>query len=100
MTRRVYECDDLSVSYDSDVCIHAAECVRGLPAVFTPDGRPWIHLEHATADQVAAVIRRCPSGALHYQRKDGLPDEQPDALATVQAQPNGPALPARRPKRD
>jgi CDGSH-type Zn-finger protein len=36
--------------------------------------------DNSTADKVAAVVEQCPSGALHYVRKDGgaaeIPDEQ------------------------
>ena len=44
MKRKVheYEADGIAVRYDVARCIHAAECVRGLPRVFDPDRRPWI----------------------------------------------------------
>jgi len=40
------------------------ECVRSFPLVFDPGRRRWIQLEHAQADEIAAVVRRCPTGAL------------------------------------
>ena len=33
-TIRHYADDKIDISYDARRCIHAAECVRGLPAVF------------------------------------------------------------------
>ena len=40
---------------------------------------------------VAEVIRRCPSGALHYQAP-GIPGEQPDVPATIRVVEGGPFL--------
>jgi len=42
--------------------------VRGLPQVFDPKAKPWIAPEKSDADTIAAVIARCPSGALHLER--------------------------------
>ena len=68
---RHYTSEAIDVSYDARRCIHAAECIRGLPAVFDTDRRPWILPTGASADAIAAVIENCPSGALHYTRRDG-----------------------------
>jgi CDGSH-type Zn-finger protein/uncharacterized Fe-S cluster protein YjdI len=87
---REYEGQDIVVRYDVRRCIHAAECVRGLPQVFNTKARPWVQPDAATPDQVAAVVMRCPTGALHFERKDGGPDEPvPDANAVTVAA-NGP----------
>ncbi|MSQ10622.1 MAG: hypothetical protein EXR52_06400 [Dehalococcoidia bacterium] len=59
-----YERDDLTVTYNAARCIHAAACVRGLPAVFDTRMRPWINLDLGTADEIVAIVRRCRSGAL------------------------------------
>jgi CDGSH-type Zn-finger protein/uncharacterized Fe-S cluster protein YjdI len=55
---------ELTVTFDTARCIHAARCVAGLPAVFNVEARPWVQPDHASADQVASAIRQCPSGAL------------------------------------
>lgn len=52
------------VRFDENVCRHAGECVRGLPAVFDPSKDPWIDVNAASAEEIAEVVRRCPSGAL------------------------------------
>jgi len=62
MTRRIYRGTDIEVSFDGDLCIHATECVRGLPAVFDRERRPWVFADNATAEEVSAVVERCPSG--------------------------------------
>lgn len=90
MTRRTYQGEKIEISFDADVCIHAAECVRGLPGVFDRDRRPWILADKAGPDTVVNVIERCPSGALRYQRHDGKTDERPASTATVTPIENGP----------
>jgi uncharacterized Fe-S cluster protein YjdI len=60
---RAYTAPGVRVFYDRGRCLHFAECVRGLPEVFHVGKRPWIQPENASADEVAEVVRRCPSGA-------------------------------------
>jgi uncharacterized Fe-S cluster protein YjdI len=83
MTRRTYRGTDVEVSFDGDLCIHATECVRGLPAVFDRKRRPWVLADNATVEEVSAVIERCPSGALQYRRLDGAPNEPAGPVTTV-----------------
>ncbi|MCH7481095.1 MAG: (4Fe-4S)-binding protein, partial [Chloroflexi bacterium] len=58
---RDYTGKDIRVSYDIRRCIHAAECVRGLPEVFDTRKRPWIEVDNADSDRVAEVVIRCPA---------------------------------------
>lgn len=67
-TRKAYAGADVTVSFDGPRCQHAAECVRGAPAVFDTQRRPWIAPDAAPADQVVDVVGRCPSGALRVSR--------------------------------
>ena len=68
---QTYETDEIIVTFDPNLCIHSGVCVRGLPAVFDVKRKRWVRPDLATAEQVAAQIDRCPSGALQYQMKDG-----------------------------
>jgi len=90
MSGRDYEGKEVVVTYDAARCIHAAECVRGAPAVFDPDARPWIAPDGADGEQIAQVIRRCPTGALTVRFRDGRVAETPDASATIDLQVDGP----------
>lgn len=85
-----YTSDDIEVQYDVVRCIHAAECVRGLPRVFNPNKRPWIDPDEAPADAVAEVVMRCPTGALHFTRKDGGSAEAVPGTNTITLAPDGP----------
>ncbi|WP_019354021.1 (4Fe-4S)-binding protein [Streptomyces sp. AA1529] len=65
--KKTYEGKSITVTFEAGRCLHAAECVRGLPEVFDPGERPWIRPDGAEAERLAEVIRRCPSGALQYR---------------------------------
>jgi uncharacterized Fe-S cluster protein YjdI len=71
MSKRLqtYETDEIVVTFDPNVCVHSGVCIRGLRLVFDVKRKHWIRPELATAEEVAAQIRLCPSGALQYQMK-------------------------------
>ncbi len=87
---RQYPGQTIHISYDQARCIHAEECVHGQPGVFDPTRKPWIDPDQATANAVAEVIHRCPTGALHYQRKDGGPAEAPAPVNSLTVAADGP----------
>lgn len=87
---RLYTGEQIDVTYQTPRCIHVRECVRHLNAVFDPTHRPWISPDAASADAVASAVEACPSGALHYHRKDGGAAEQPDAINTLRIAQDGP----------
>ena len=88
--RHVFESPAITVTWSRRRCIHVAECVRGLPAVFQPGRVPWIEPAQAAADRVAEVVRRCPTGALHYERHDGGAAEPVLDENVVVPDPDGP----------
>lgn len=67
---RRYEGGDVDITYSLKRCIHAQECVNRLSSVWDVEKRPWINPNGADVDEIVAVINLCPSGALHYDRKD------------------------------
>lgn len=77
------------MSFDAVRCIHARECVEGLPGVFDTGKRPWIQPGNAGPGAVAKVVLRCPSGALHFEREDGV-GESPRAENAVSLVVDGP----------
>ena len=91
VTRRIrsYESEELVVEYDVKRCIHAEECVHGLPDVFDASRRPWIDPTKAGAADLIRTIERCPTGALHYRRRDRK-EEQPPTSNTVRIEADGP----------
>ena len=87
---REYRTDRITVEWYAERCIHSANCIRALPRVFDPTRRPWVDVDAADADAIAAAVRRCPTGALHFVRHDGAPPEAPEVPTTLTPIPNGP----------
>lgn len=87
---REYPAPDVTVLWYAGRCIHSANCVRALRRVFDPTRRPWVEPEAASADEIAAAVLRCPSGALHFVRHDGGAQEAPDVPGTLTPIRNGP----------
>lgn len=85
-----YDGEDIKVTYDIKRCIHAANCVDGLPDVFNPDRKPWIEPDKATAETLADVIETCPSGALQYEMKKNDRTETAPSHNRIALQEDGP----------
>jgi uncharacterized Fe-S cluster protein YjdI len=85
-----YESSDIVVNWEPKLCIHVSNCVRALPHVFDANARPWVNVDAASADELAAAIESCPTGALSYVRTDGAPQETPESPTKVEPRPNGP----------
>lgn len=85
-----YESAAVVVTWDAARCIHAAECVHGLPEVFDRDARPWIVPDGADPASLADVVNRCPSGALAMTRRDGASAMTVPPLNTCHVTPDGP----------
>ncbi len=66
---KTYEGEDIRVFWNPNLCTHATECIRGNQAVFDVGRRPWVDPNAASGDEIAAIIDRCPSKALQYERK-------------------------------
>lgn len=55
----------VEINWDEKTCIHAGECVKGLPTVFkVEDGKFVIDANAASSDEIRTVVAKCPSGAL------------------------------------
>ena len=87
---RTYSTDAISVEWYASRCIHSANCVRSLPAVFDPKRRPWVEPELGSADDIVQAVLRCPTGALHFVRHDGGAQEVPDTPVSMTPIRNGP----------
>lgn len=61
-----YTNGEITVIWQPDLCRHGGACARGLGDVFNPRRRPWIEMQHADSDRIAAQVDRCPSKALSW----------------------------------
>ncbi|MGI5438591.1 (4Fe-4S)-binding protein [Streptomyces shenzhenensis] len=87
--RKAYRAQSITVTFEARRCLHAAECVHGLPEVFDTAKRPWIQPGNATVERLVDVVGRCPSGALRYELVDG-------GTETPDGSPRSPAVPPGR----
>lgn len=83
---RAYQGEGIVVRWDATRCIHTGICLQRLPQVFDTTARPWVNLAGAPAEDVAAAVRACPTGALRYDGDDGDADQPP----VIEVRPNGP----------
>jgi CDGSH-type Zn-finger protein len=87
-----YEGKDITVFFNAARCIHSGNCVRGLPGVFRANVKgPWIDPDACDAETLAKLIETCPSGALAFDLRNGLPEQKP-ACNTITIQADGPIV--------
>jgi CDGSH-type Zn-finger protein/uncharacterized Fe-S cluster protein YjdI len=73
--RYSYPGSAIDVAWDGNLCIHVGECTRARGELFESGRKPWCDPDSGDAAAAAAVVERCPTGALSYIRKDGGPAE-------------------------
>jgi len=76
---------------DTERCIHSRRCVLTAPKVFLANVvGAWLHPETSTPEDLVAIARNCPSGAITFERKDGGPEEQVPEVNAARTWENGP----------
>ena len=90
---QLYPTPDILVTFDPNLCRQLAVCLRGNPAVFDRSRPDWIHPTAASAESVAELVARCPSGALQAIRPGVRPGTPlPSAGVSIAVTPNGPIV--------
>lgn len=89
-----YTNGEITVVWKPRKCVHSGICVRTLPEVYKPNGRPWIQIENANSAELEAQVKECPSGALTYYYNDSKPEEAAtdDEAIRCQVMDGGPLL--------
>jgi len=88
-----YSNKDIKVVWNPEKCIHAGECVKGLPQVFSRDRTPWINMQGANSEEIMSVVDRCPSGALTYKKVQSATEDSDNMpSANINVKKNGPLL--------
>jgi CDGSH-type Zn-finger protein/uncharacterized Fe-S cluster protein YjdI len=86
-----YRGQAIVIHFEGKKCIHSRNCVLGGPEVFVPNAPgAWIQPDGAPAEEVAALARNCPSGAITYERLDGGPAEAAPSVNVIRVLENGP----------
>jgi CDGSH-type Zn-finger protein/uncharacterized Fe-S cluster protein YjdI len=87
----IVEGEKVQITYNGKLCIHSRFCVTGAPNVFLANVQgPWIHPDDMDAEELMAVSRECPSGAIQYRRKDGGPEEHAPPVNLISVREAGP----------
>lgn len=85
------EGEKLDIIYHGKLCIHSRYCVTQAPKVFLANVEgPWIHPDDMDVEELAAVARNCPSGAIQYRRRDGAAEETPPPVNLIRTLEDGP----------
>jgi len=89
-----YTNNEIKVIWNADLCIHSANCVNSLNAVFNPKQKPWIDMQAASTEKIISAVNNCPSGALTHKWKNELEEEKQSEQSSVKIQVNfgGPYL--------
>jgi CDGSH-type Zn-finger protein len=59
-----YRAPGVTIHDNRSICAHTGVCTDHLAVVFKYGSEPWIDPSGAAAGEIAAVVARCPSGAL------------------------------------
>lgn len=84
-----YTNGEVTIVWKPALCSHSRKCWTGLPEVFKPGDRPWIHPDGADSARIVAQVRQCPSGALSIAEAE---PQQATPATTVDVTPNGPLI--------
>ncbi len=68
-----YTNGEITVVWKPSFCIHSANCIKALPAMYTPGERPWVKMEQASTAEIIEQMKTCPSGALSYFMNKDMP---------------------------
>jgi CDGSH-type Zn-finger protein len=87
--RADYEGATITIHDNRAICAHAGVCTDGLPSVFRVRQEPFVDPNGGTQDEIMAVVRKCPSGALSYSI-DGVEQVTGDSEEAIFIAPDGP----------
>ena len=82
---------EFTIHFNGSRCIHSRNCVLDRPDVFVPNVKgEWIYPDNAGSEAMAQLAHNCPSGAIRYERVDGVMGEAPPLVNTLRVRENGP----------
>jgi len=94
-----YSNGEVTVYWRSELCIHSANCLIGLPEVFNMKKKPWINVHASNSKDIMKTIDTCPSRALTYLKSTKFVTSKPRAKAKMKSKfarihilKNGPVL--------
>ena len=88
--KTLYPGKAIEVTWDGRLCIHVGECGYSEGDLFIGGRDPWCKPDLVSTDDVVDVIKRCPTGALTFTRRDGGEEESASEYNSVVVSANGP----------
>lgn len=85
-----YVGENITIHDNRALCAHVEYCVQDLPNVFDHNKRPWVNPDGASVEEIIALCRKCPSGALSCTVDGVLYRNYDDRPPTVIATSDGP----------
>jgi len=87
-----YQKDELGISYDPNICTHAANCVNNHSEIFNIRKKPWVNLDNATSEKIETAVKNCPSGALKKLGDQSETETVQNQNTQIDIMSNGPLL--------
>jgi len=72
MKKIKYSNDEITVVWQPELCGHYGICFSQLPDVFNPGIVKWIDPYGATSQRIIEQVKKCPTGALSYFKKEEI----------------------------
>lgn len=66
--KKEYSNGEITIVWQSGLCVHSGNCVKNLNQVFKPKEQPWIKVENASTEEIIHTVSKCPSGALSIKK--------------------------------
>lgn len=95
MTRKIvkdFSGKTTTVTWNSQLCIHVAECGRAKGELFVGNRKPWCDPDTSSDQEVLDVVKRCPTGALSVVFTDPTREEEADPDNTITVVYGGPLV--------
>ncbi len=73
-----YKGKKITINHDAKICAHIGYCTTELPKVFWSNVDKTIDPDAASVEEIMALCKKCPSGALTYTVEDVLYDNYSD----------------------
>lgn len=84
--------DTATVTWNSQLCIHVAECGRAKGDLFDMSRKPWCDPNTSGNEEVLDVVKRCPTGSLSVVFSDGTEGEKSATENTITVVYGGPLV--------
>ena len=86
-----YEGKDGQVAWNGRLCIHVGECGRSEGELFVGGRKPWCQPDLlADEGELVEILRRCPTGALSYEKDGAALPETPEGINSIAVANHGP----------